>query len=60
MEALSHLDPMTWIIIIAAVIICALTVLSKAIHLTMKLAIIVVMLAFIAYFLRQAGVIQLP
>jgi hypothetical protein len=60
MEALSTIPPMTWMIVISAIIICALALFAKAIKTTLKLAIIAVMLLFIAYFLVQAGIIQLP
>jgi hypothetical protein len=60
MEALSTIPPMTWMIVISAIIICVLALFAKAIKTTLKLAIIAVMLLFIAYFLVQAGIIQLP
>jgi hypothetical protein len=60
MESLQAIDPMTWIIIGAAVIICAAVLFAKAIKFALKLAVIAVMLLFIAYFLVQAGIIELP
>ena len=60
MEELSTIDPMTWMIVVSAIIICVLALFSKAIKTMLKLAVIVVMLVFVAYFLVQAGIIQLP
>lgn len=60
MDTFSALPPMTWMIIASAVIICVLVLFAKAIKVTLKLAVIAVMLLFVAYFLVQAGVIQLP
>ncbi|MCK4565419.1 MAG: hypothetical protein KAU94_12190 [Verrucomicrobia bacterium] len=57
MDTLSTIDSMTWIIMISALVICMLVLFAKAINAVLKLAVIVVMLAFVAYFLRQAGII---
>ncbi|MEX1326574.1 MAG: hypothetical protein AB1Z29_07230, partial [Desulfobacterales bacterium] len=59
-ETLSDISPMTWIICAAATIICILALLSRVIKFWLKLAVVAVMLLFIAYFLIQAGIIQLP
>ena len=48
---------MTWLIIIAAVFICSTILFNKAIKVILKLAVFVVILAFVAYFLIQAGII---
>ena len=60
MEFLESMDATAGLVILAAVIICALVLFAKAIKGTLKLAVIAVMLVFIAYFLRQAGIIQFP
>ena len=60
METLSTINPMTWLILVAAIIICVLVLFAKAIKFTLKLAVIAVMLAFVTYFLQQAGIIQFP
>ncbi len=60
METLANISPMTWIILIAAVIICVSVLFAKAIKFVLKLAVIVVMLLFVVYFLRQAGISLLP
>jgi len=57
MEALSNIDSMTWTIIIAAIFICLATLFSKAIKFLLKLAVIIVMLFVVAYFLVQAGIL---
>jgi hypothetical protein len=48
---------MTWLIIIAASIIFVTLLFNKAVKLILKLAVLVVMALFVAYFLRQAGII---
>ena len=60
MESLKNLDSMAWIILAAAGIICAVAVFNKAIKFMLKLAVILVMLLFVGYFLVQGGVIELP
>jgi hypothetical protein len=60
MEALQNIDPMTWMIIGAAVIISVVVLFNKAVKFALKLAVIVVMLIFAAYFLVQGGVIEIP
>lgn len=57
MDFLSKLDPMTAIILISAVLIIGFVLFAKAIKGLLKLAVIAVMLVFILYFLRQAGII---
>ena len=57
MDTLSTIDSMTWIIMVSALVICVLVLFAKAIHAALKLAVIVVMLTFVAYYLRQAGII---
>ncbi|QHI69670.1 hypothetical protein [Tichowtungia aerotolerans] len=54
-ESLQSIDSMTWIILLSAAAIIAFILFAKAIKLTLKLAVIAVMLLLIAYFLRQAG-----
>ncbi len=60
METLQSIPPMTWMIIIAATVISGAVLFSKAIKALLKLAVILVMVAFVIYFLVQAGVIELP
>ena len=60
METLANIPPMTWIIMVSAIIICVLALFAKAIKATLKLAIFAVMLLFVLYYLVQAGLIQLP
>jgi len=60
MEALSEIGPVIWILLGAAAIICGLVLWSKVIKPALKLAVIFVMLLFMAYFLTQAGVIAFP
>ena len=57
MEQLSNIDSVTFLVIASAVIICALVLFAKAVKFTLTLAGIAVMLAFIVYFLRQAGIL---
>ncbi len=54
---MNSLEPMTVIVLIAAVMIMALTFFSKFIHFMLKLAIIAVMVLVILYFLRQEGIL---
>ncbi|MBT8042184.1 MAG: hypothetical protein KJN98_03370 [Pontiella sp.] len=49
---------MTWIILICGFVICVAALASKAIRLALKLAVIVVMVIYVAYFLTEAGVIN--
>ncbi len=60
MENLSTIDPMVWMITTSAIIICVLALFAKAIKPLLKLAIIAVMLVFIAYYLLQAGILPSP
>ncbi len=60
MESLKNLDSMTWIILAAAGIICSVVLFNKAIKFMLKLAVLIVMILFVGYFLLQAGVIELP
>ena len=57
MESLSTIHPMFWLIFAAAAIIIVLALFAKALKLTLKLAVIGVMLLFIVYFLREAGLL---
>lgn len=60
MESLQSIDPMTWIIIIAAVVISTVVLFNKAVKFILKIAVISVMILFLLYFLIQAGVIEAP
>ena len=60
METVQQIDPMTWIIIVAAMVISIAVILNKAIKFVLKLAAIGVCLLFVVYFLIQAGVIMPP
>lgn len=60
MEKLQSITPMVWIIIGAAVLISTFVLFNKAVKFLLKLAVIFVMLLFVAYFLVQAGVIESP
>jgi hypothetical protein len=60
MDNLYTIDSMTWTIMVSALVICVLVLFAKAIKAALKLAVIVVMLALVAYFLLQAGIIQWP
>ena len=55
METLSTLSPLTWMILIAGVIIFALVVFSKVIKIILKVAVVLVILGMIAYALRMEG-----
>lgn len=57
MEALQSISPMTWLVMIAAVIISTVVLFNKAVKFMLKLAVIVVMLLLAIYFLHQAGII---
>ena len=59
MESLSAMSPTAWAVIIAACSICVLVLFAKAVKLVLKLAVIAVMLLFVAYFLIQEGVVPL-
>ena len=54
------IPPMHWIIFAAAAFITVAAILNKAIKIILKVAIIVVVLMFVIYFLVQDGVIVLP
>ena len=56
LEQLSNIDSVTLLVLISAVIICVLVLFAKAIKFTLKLSVIALMLVFIVYFLRQAGI----
>ncbi|MDH3982018.1 MAG: hypothetical protein OES84_03860 [Kiritimatiellaceae bacterium] len=60
METVQAIDPMTWIIIISAIVIGIAVLLNKAVKLPLKLAVIAVVLLFVAYFLVEAGILQPP
>jgi hypothetical protein len=57
MNEFQPLDPMTGLVVMAALIIIGLTLFSKFIHFILKLAIIAVMVLCILYVLREAGVL---
>ncbi len=59
MPMFQNMDPMTWIILICAFVICVASLTSKAIRLALKLAVVVVMVLYVAYFLTEAGIIDL-
>ena len=56
---LEHMDPMTAIILISAFVICVASLISKAVRLALKIAVTVVMVLYVAYFLSEAGIIDL-
>jgi hypothetical protein len=60
MELFESMSTTGWMVIAAALIIIILVLFAKAIKATLKTAVIIVMLAFIVYFLHQAGLIQIP
>lgn len=60
MEFIESMDATTWMMVLSCSVIIALVLFAKAIKSVLKLAVIAVMLACIAYFLQQAGIIQLP
>jgi len=60
MTFFESLDATTVLIVLAAVIISVMVVFARAIKVSLKLAVIAVMLIFIVYFLHQAGIIQFP
>lgn len=55
MESLSTLSPLTWMILIAGILIFIFVTFSKVIKFILKLAVVVVILAMIAYALRMEG-----
>ena len=57
MESLRSIAPMTWLIMLSAAVICLFVLFNKSVKLMLKLAVIVIMALFVAYFLRQAGII---
>lgn len=57
MDKLSSLDPMTIIILVSATLIIGLVLFAKAIKVALKLVVVAVMLVFMLYFLRQAGML---
>ena len=56
LEQLSNIDSVTLLVLVSAVIICVLVLFAKVVKFTLKLAVISLMLVFIIYFLRQAGI----
>ena len=48
-ELLKNLDSMTWMIIAAASIICAIVLFNKAVKFMLKIAVILVMILFVGY-----------
>ena len=59
MESLFAMSPTARVVIIAACAICVIVLFAKAVKFVLKLAVIAVMLLFVAYFLIQEGVIPL-
>ena len=57
MEPLRSVPPMTWLILLAAAVICLFVLFNKAVKLMLKLAVIGVMALLVGYFLRQAGIL---
>lgn len=57
MESISDLPPLFLLVFGAAVIIMVLVLFAKAVKVTLKLAVIGIMLLLIAYFLREAGLL---
>ncbi len=55
MEFFQHFDPLTWLVLASALIISIMVLFAKAIKFVLKLVVIGVMLLFVIYFLRQAG-----
>lgn len=60
LEALKTMHPMVWIILVSAVIITGAMLFNKAIKFVLKLAVLLVLVMFVVYFLVQANVIILP
>ena len=60
METLQQISPMTWIIIVAAIVITIAVLFNKAIKFALKIAAIAVAAAFVVYFLIQNGIIEPP
>ena len=60
MESIQSVDPMIWMIFIAAAIITIAVLFNKAIKVIMKVAVIAVMAIVVIYFLVQAGLILPP
>ncbi len=58
MAVFQNMGPMTWIVAISAFVICIAALLSKAIRIALKVAVIVVMVLYVAYFLIEAGIIN--
>ena len=59
-EALKDMDAMTWTMLAAAVAISIAVLFNKAIKWFLKLVVIAVVLFAAAYFLMDAGVLELP
>jgi hypothetical protein len=60
MELFESMSTTGWMVVAAATVIIILVLFAKAIKASLKIAVIVVMLVFIIYFLHQAGLIQIP
>jgi hypothetical protein len=60
MELVESMSTTSWMVVASAAIIILLVLFHKAIKAALKIAVILVMLAFIVYFLHQAGIIQIP
>jgi hypothetical protein len=56
-ENFQSMDETSWMVILAAAAIVVIILFAKAIKTTLKLIVIAGMLAVIAYFLRQHGII---
>ena len=60
MPPADSIDPMLWIILIAATVITLAVMINKAVKTALKLAVIGVMALFVIYFLKEAGIILIP
>jgi hypothetical protein len=60
MELVESMSTTSWMVVASAAIIILLVLFHKAIKAALKIAVILVMLTFIVYFLHQAGIIQIP
>ena len=60
METLQSINPMIWIIVLAATLISTLVLFNNAVKPALKLAVVAVMALLVVYFLIQAGLIGPP
>jgi hypothetical protein len=60
MEIFESMSATGWMVVAAATVIIILVLFSRVIKAMLKVAVILVMLIFILYFLHQAGIIQIP